>query len=124
MAADAATWREDLEEALRTAAQTLRCGPLPRDVREAIPVPVGKPGEACPVRMPPRSITTFNEIVAQMFGAGLSELQRDLAWCRGLDLSWKEIEARHPGVAWSKLRREYDRALLAISRYRVEMNRK
>lgn len=113
-----------VEAALRDAARTLQCGPLPTPMRTAIPAPVGRRGIVCPIRLAPKALARLAEMLAMIRSAGLTDLQGDLIWYRAFGLSWKEIETIIPAVSRPTLERQHIDALRAIVPYGLVTKRK
>ncbi len=109
-------WRSAAEDTLKHAARALGCEWMPRECVRSIPVPIGKPRVLGSTSIDPDAVMRLGDAVLAMGRAGLTELQCDLVWCRAFDLSWKEIEARHPNVPRRTLEWNHAEALAGIAR--------
>lgn len=105
------TWREEVEQILRDAGKTLRCGPLPSTIRMAVPTPVGRTVQVCPAKLAPNALVRLHKVLVVIAKADLTARQRDLLWGRAFELSWKQIGKAYPRASDKTLRRDYDSAV-------------
>ena len=108
-------WRDDAVAMMQAAARALRHGPLPRECRTAAPIPYGRSPADAQMLADARDVVDLGAALTAIACAGLTAIQRDLVWDRALGLSWKEIDARNPGVPRRSLERWHADALAAVS---------